>query len=692
MTVETTWRDGIAILKMDNPPVNALGRALRKGLVTALAEALERGARAIVITAAGRTFSAGADIKEFDAPLLEPLLPEVLAKVEASPVPVIAFIQGAALGGGCELALACHGRLATKAARFALPEVRLGLLPGAGGTQRLPRLIGLAPALDIILTGRTFEAVEAERLGVVDRLVPEAIVDDAIAFAESLVASTPSRTSSRPMPVSEAVDFQKVRQSLKPGASGLFAQRRIVEALEMAATLPFQEGMKRERALFMECRASAESAALRYQFFAERHTGAPDAGEARPIESVGVVGAGTMGRGIAIACASAGLPVFLFDSVAAARDGAVERIRTHFTDASARGKFSPAKAEAATGLVRVAQRIEDLAGCDLIIEAVLEDRDVKAKVFQALDVACAPHALLATNTSTLDIDAIAAATSRPSQVLGLHFFSPADVMRLLEIVRGAATSSAALAAAHAFAKKLGKVSVVAGNCFGFIGNRMLQGYYREALTLVLEGNSPERVDAALRAFGFPMGPLAVRDLAGIDIGLAIRAERERRGELPADPRPFVLLERLAALGRLGQKTGAGLYAYPDGTRRGVPDPLVAEIAREEARRLGIDQREASEDEIRDRCLLPLVLEGVRLLDESIAARASDVDVVWVNGYGFPRWRGGPLRWADQLGLSEVVARADALVRSRGRDFGYWDVPASLRERAGSGGSLTPVVQ
>jgi 3-hydroxyacyl-CoA dehydrogenase len=692
MTVETSWRDGIAILRMDHPPVNALGHALRKGLLAALADVVERRARAVVITAAGRAFSAGADIKEFDAPPLEPLLPEVLAKVDASPVPVIAFVQGPALGGGCELALACHGRLATKGARFALPEVRLGLLPGAGGTQRLPRLVGLAAALDIILTGRTLDAAEAAQLGVADRLAPEATLDDAVAFAESLASSSPSRISDRSLPAGEGVDFQKARQSLKPGASGLFAQRRIVEALEAAAALPFDEGLERERALFLECRASAESAALRYQFFAERQTAAIDAGAAHPISVVGVVGAGTMGRGIAIACADAGLPVFLFDSVAAARDSAAERIRAHFADADARGKLPPDKADISARLVRVARQIGELAGCDLVIEAVLEDREVKAKVFETLDRVCPSHALLATNTSTLDIDAIAAATARPSQVLGLHFFSPAEVMRLLEIVRGAATAPTALAAAHAFAKKLGKVAVVAGNCFGFIGNRMLQGYYREALTLVLEGNAPERVDHALRAFGFPMGPLAVRDLAGIDIGLAIRAERERRGELPADPRPFVLLERLAAIGRLGQKTGAGLYAYPGGIRRGIPDPLVAEIAREEARRLGVEQREASEEEICDRCLLPLVLEGARLLDEGIAARASDVDVVWVNGYGFPRWRGGPLRWADQLGLCEVVARADALVRVRGSDFGYWSVPVSLRERAGSGGSLTSGVQ
>jgi 3-hydroxyacyl-CoA dehydrogenase len=688
--------NGIAVVTIDRPPVNALGETARRELLRAIEACRQDPAvRAVVLTGAGRGFFAGADIREFGQPRQPPTLRDIIETLENLDRPVVAALHGTVLGGGLELALGCHYRTALPGTTFGLPEIRLGLIPGAGGTQRLPRLVSVPVAGAMILSGEPADTARARAIGLIDDIGQDDPIVAGIAFAEQLLArhAAPRRTASLSASathdsISDPQGWRAVRA--RP-FTGEFAAARAIQCVDAAATLPYEQGAAFERAQFEECRVSPESAALRYVFFAEREASRlPDVSDqmpGRPIARAGVVGAGAMGSGIAIALASAGIETLLVDT----DDPAVERglavVRRHFEDLARRGRLDAQTAAQRIAAVRGATSLSRLADADLVIEAVFEEIGLKRRVFSELDRTCRADAVLATNTSTLDVDAIAAATVRPQDVVGLHFFSPAHVMKLLEIVRGARTGSDVLATARDLARRLGKIGVVTGVCFGFIGNRMLQGYFREAFLMLLEGASPTQLDAALTRFGMAMGPCAVRDLTGIDVGLAIRAERARLGLLPPDPRPWAVLEALSRAGRLGQKKGAGLYRYLPGDRRPQPDPEVDALLAQEARRLGITRRDVPQSEIVERCLLALVTEGVRIIEEGIAMRASDIDVVWVHGYGFPRYCGGPIYWAQQRGLASVAEGVATLATRLGNDYGYWDTPPLLARLARERGNL-----
>jgi len=675
--------DGIGLIEIDNPPVNALGQPVRAALLAAV-EALDSDGdvAAIVVHGRGRHFIAGADVREFDAPPRAPLLNDLLLRLEACRKPVVAALHGTTLGGGAELALASHYRCAARDLSFGLPEIKLGLLPGSGGTVRLPRVVGVDKALDLMTSGNPVGFEAARALGLVDQELSGDVRDAALAYARGLVRSGAPvrRTCERALAGPAAAQyFADYRRSLPPAAARVPATARIVEAVEAATTLPFRAALGRARELFEECRISAESSALRHLFFAERGA-APRGG--REISTLGIIGAGTMGSGIAISAASAGLEVTLVDTQSAAVAAGLERIRKTFDDAVRKGRMDAAAAASACGRVTPATDLGALDGADLIIEAVFENLAIKREVFARLGVVCRQGAVLATNTSTLDVDAIAAASGRAGDVVGMHFFSPANVMRLLEIVRGRETRPDVVATALAVARRLGKVGVVVGNCFGFVGNRMLYAYGRERELMLLEGASPEQIDRALEAFGMAMGPNAVGDLAGLDIGYQVRREWRER---PDDPRFYRVSDLLVESGRLGQKSGRGFYRYEGGARRGTPDPDVTSLIRTEASRLGVAQREVGDAEIVERCMLALINEGARILDERIAARSADIDVIWCNGYGFPRHRGGPMFHADTLGLATVrdrIGHYAAAVGSR-----YWQPAALLERLARSGGSF-----
>lgn len=682
---------GIAVISIDHPPVNALSLAVRQGLVACLRDAADHDdAEAIVVICAGRTFIAGADIREFDLPPSPPHLPDVVAAIEACDKPVVAAIHGTALGGGLEVAMGCHYRIATTSAALGLPEVKLGLLPGASGTQRLPRLIGAARALDLMLSGESISAVVARDFGLVDQVCEDdRLLPAAIAFARERVPGGPRRVRDLSVPPVEAGLFEKTRQRIAKKTRGLLSPERIVRCVELAVLDDFDEGCRAERAFFLECRESSQSRALRHAFFAERAAARgpalePDAGR-RDIRAVAVVGAGTMGVGIAYTCLVAGYTVHLLDSDESALARGAEAVRDLFKAGVERGKLSSAGMR--DGLQRFVKG-DDYAGIrdvDLVIEAVVENLEVKRSVFARLDEACKPGAILATNTSTLDVDEIAAATSRPADVVGLHFFSPAHVMRLLEIVRGARIGDDVLATAVGLARTLGKIGVVVGNCFGFVGNRMLYGYGRENQLMLLEGVAPERIDRVLVDWGMAMGPNAVGDLAGLDVGYRVRRERS---DLPDDPRFYRVADMLVEQRRLGQKAGRGIYRYEQGSRKPVVDPEVTAMIRQEAARLGVEQREISDREIVDRCIYGLVTEGARILQEKIAGRSADIDVVWINGYGFPRYRGGPMFHADTVGLAAVLGR----VLEFRTQFGplYWEPPELLVELASAGRRFSDV--
>jgi 3-hydroxyacyl-CoA dehydrogenase len=700
-------RDGdVAHLVVDHPPVNAASHAVRAGLVEQLHVAIaDPTVRAVVLRCAGRTFVAGADITEFGRPPRDPWLPTVCDALEDSPKPVVAALHGTALGGGLELALACHGRIALASAKVGLPEVKLGLIPGAGGTQRLPRLVGAERALAIMLSGEPATAHAAREAGLVDAVVDEPVAGaeddrpgtphrppaDLLAAAASALArrladaGAPRRTRERAVdpasvPAGGLVDLQARAAAV---ARGQTAPARIAEAVHAAATQPFEAGMAVERRLFEASRNDPQSRALRHLFFAERAAGKLDT-PAEPIDvrRIAVIGAGTMGSGIALACLEAGYEVVLVDADAAALDRGAERVRSTLDAAVAKGRLARATADERLVRLRTAASLRAAADCDLAIEAVFENLDLKRRVFAELDAVVRPGALLATNTSYLDVDAIAGATQRAPDVLGLHFFSPAHVMKLVEVVRGRETSRTALATGVAVAKRLGKWPIVTANATGFVGNRMLQAYGRENQLLLLEGATPWQVDAALERFGMAMGPNAVLDLAGLDVGW--RARRERK-DLPNDPRYFRVADALVEAGRLGQKSGRGSYRYDANGRSRTPDPEVEALIVAESAKLGIARRAIQDDEIVERCVHALINEGARLLDEGVTARASDVDVAWVHGYGFPRWRGGPLQYADELGLREVLATVERLRATHG-DL-YWRPAASLVRLATSGGTF-----
>jgi 3-hydroxyacyl-CoA dehydrogenase len=644
-------RDGELLLAIaDNPPVNALGLAVRQGLLAALRTAeADADVAAMVILCDGRTFFSGADVREFGAPMAEPMLPEVVEAIEASPKPVIAAIHGAALGGGCEVALACHYRIAVPSARLGTPEVKLGLLPGAGGTQRLPRLVGVAMALRMTATGEPVMAPEAQAAGLVDRLAREdALRADAVAFAREVAGIGPlPRAGARAVtPDPEAVEA--FRSAHARQLRGLDAPEAAIACVLRAADgASLAEGLAFERASFTRLLGGSQSAALRHIFFAERQAakieGLGDDVVARPVARVGIVGAGTMGGGIAMNFLSAGIPVTIVERDAAALERGVAVVRRNYEASAARGRLSPEAVERAMALLTPSIVLDDLADADLIIEAVFEQMDVKLDVFARLDRIARPGAILASNTSYLDIDAIAAATARPADVLGLHFFSPANVMKLLEVVRGARTGPDVLRTAMQVAKTIGKVAVVARTCDGFIGNRMLKPRQVHALDLLLDGATPAQIDAVHEAFGMPMGPFRMADLAGVDIGWH------------RDPaRVESIRDALCAAGRWGQKTGKGFYDY-DPQRRAAPSAEAQAIIDGFAAQAGRSRRAVDEREIVERTLYPLIDEGFRILEEGVAQRASDIDVAWVHGYGWPAWRGGPMFWAAQEGHARIVA-------------------------------------
>lgn len=683
--VSTRRAGGVLILEMDFPPVNALSLAVREGLMAALvAGAQDPAVAALVVTGAQGTFCGGADINEIasGAALKPPMIAELQAQIEASRKPIVAAITGVALGGGFELALTCHARTLAPAAKVGLPEVKLGLIPGAGGTVRFTRLAGAAAALEAITSGAQIPAGRALELGLVDEVADDAL-GAAVALAGRLALDRqPLRITSelreRIREVNPEV-FAGFRKKLSAKARGQLAPFRIVDSIEAACTQPKDEALRLERQYFMECRDSAQRKALVHVFFAEREArripGLPADVKPQPIRSAAVIGAGTMGGGIAMNFANAGIPVTLLELSGEALARGLAQVRKNYATSVARGSFTQERADRAVSLVRGVTSYDELQAADIVIEAVFEDLKVKQEVFGRLDKVAAAHAILATNTSTLDIDAIAAATSRPQQVVGTHFFSPANVMKLLENVRGAQSSPQTLATVMALGKTLGKVPVLAGNCDGFIGNRMLGFYGLEAEFLLEEGATPGQIDRVIEGFGFAMGPLAVRDLAGNDIGFMIRKNRK----LPADERYSPILERLVAQGRLGQKTGKGFYRYEGRTR--IPDPEVTTLIEGVSRDLKIRRREIPDPEILDRLLHPLVNEGARIVAEGIAARASDIDVVYVNGYGFPAWRGGPMYWAQHAGLERVVKTMRELASTHGPRW----APAALLERLAASG-------
>jgi 3-hydroxyacyl-CoA dehydrogenase len=647
-------RDGeVAVITTDNPPVNALRYEVRAGLAEALRQARnESDVKAVMIACAGRTFFAGADITEFGKPPQPPSLHDVIAAIEAMPKPIVAALHGTALGGGFELALACHFRVAVPSARVGLPEVRLGLLPGAGGTQRLPRLIGPEKALRMIVTGEPIGAAEAQADGIIDEIVEGDLIAAAIDFARRIVREgRPLRLVREREEKLIGEGFADAAEALTRRLRGREAPAACIEAVRNAIVMPFDEGLKRESELFRQLVAGDQSKAQRHVFFAEREAAkVPDIAEAtkpRPIARGAVIGAGTMGGGIAMCFANAGIPVTIIETGRDLLQKGLDRVAANYRTTVSRGGLAADDMERRVALITGVTDLDAVAGADVVVEAVFEEMNVKKSVFAELDRIAKPDALLATNTSTLDVNEIARVTARPRDVLGMHFFSPANVMRLLEIVRGAQTSFEALASAIALGRRLGKVPVTVGVCYGFVGNRMLARRSVETERLLLEGALPQEVDAAVTGFGFPMGPCAMMDLAGLDVGWRIR---QGRGE------HALIEDALCEAEHYGQKTGKGYFRYEAGARTPLPDPEVEKIILETSSRLGINRRPIAEEEIVERMTLPMINEGARILEEGIASRPGDIDVIWVHGYGWPVWRGGPMYYADRLGLTHVRDR------------------------------------
>ena len=668
--ITTERHDDVLVIYSDNPPVNALGAGVRLGIDAAVREgAADAGVKAMVIACKGKTFFAGADITEFGKPPVEPLLPTLLENVEAIDKPIIAAIHGTALGGGCEVALACHYRIADAKAVIGTPEVKLGLLPGAGGTQRIPRLAGVKLALQMTAIGDPIPAKTALDAGLIDRIAEGPLVDAAIAFAREVAGARPlPRASSRTATADpEAVAaFKQANARRFRGFEAPFANIACVEKASDGSS--FADGIAFERESFMKLMFGSQSAAQRHIFFAERKAakidGVAEDIALRPIKRVGVIGAGTMGGGIAMNFLSAGIPVTIVEMAQDALDRGVGVIRKNYEATAAKGRLKPEQVEAAMAALTPTLGLESLGDCDLIIEAVYENMDVKKEVFGKLDTIAKPGAILASNTSYLDIDEIATATSRPQDVVGLHFFSPANVMKLLEIVRGAKTADDVLATAMALAKTIRKVAVIARVCHGFIGNRMLMPRQVEATKLLMEGATPEQIDRVHVEFGMPMGPFQMADLAGVDIGWhrdATRIENVR--------------DALCAEGRWGQKKGAGFYDY-DEKRNPTPSPRVAAIIEDFRAKLGVAKRDISDEEIVERTLYTMVNEGALILEEKVAQRASDIDVVWIYGYGWPVYRGGPMFWADLEGAKKIVA---------GLEKHGFTVAALLKEKAETSG-------
>ncbi|MBV9527070.1 3-hydroxyacyl-CoA dehydrogenase NAD-binding domain-containing protein [Sphingomonas sp.] len=679
--ISTRRHGDVLIVLSNNPPVNALSTAVRQGLVDAIAEAEADGdVRAVVIACEGQTFFAGADISEFGKPPQQPWLPTVVEAIENCSKPVVAAIHGTALGGGLEIALGCHYRVADASAKLGTPEVKLGLLPGAGGTQRLPRVAGVRKALEMVTSGTPIGARDGFACGLVDRLVEGDLIPHAVAYAEEVRDVRPLPKSSERQGKIEECDpalFDDFRKANAKRFRGFDAPEANIKAVQIACSTPYSEGVVEERKLFMELMTGAQSAAQRHLFFAERKAGRidrlPENTAPRAIARVGVIGAGTMGGGIAMNFLSAGIPVTIVEMGQESLDRGTGIMRRNYEASAAKGKLTADQVETAMDYLQPTLDFAALADCDLVIEAVYENMDVKKEVFERVDKIAKPGAILASNTSYLDLNEIAAVTSRPADVVGLHFFSPANIMKLIEVVRGDATAPDVLLTAMTLGKRIRKVPVVAGVCHGFIGNRMLRQRQNEATRLLLEGASPEQIDRVHVDFGMPMGPFQMQDLAGVDIGWH------------RDPsRVETIRDQLCAMERRGQKTGAGFYDYDD-KRRPTPSPLVQQVIEDFSARNGVQRREITDQEIVERTLYTMVNEGAKILEEGIAQRASDIDVVWVYGYGWPVYRGGPMFWADSEGLAKIV---DGLRRQEERLKPEFSFSNLLLDMAAKGDSFT----
>ena len=677
--VDLDRRGRVAVLTVNNPPVNALSQGVRQGLRDGMNQAVaDAQVQAIVLTCAGRTFIAGADITEFGKPPREPGLSEVLGLLEGASKPVVAAIHGTALGGGLEVALACHWRVAVKGARVGFPEVKLGLLPGAMGTQRLPRVAGVEKALQMIVSGDPITADDAFKHGIVDEIVDGDLTQAGVAFAEKVLNEKRPLRKIRDM--TEKVEaargkpeiFANFRKSVARQTRGFRAPENCIKAIEAAVALPFEEGVRREHELFLELMASPESKAQRYFFFAEREAAKiPDVPADTPtkeIKKAAVIGAGTMGGGIAMNFANAGIPVTVVEVAQEALDRGLGIVRKNYEATAQRGRITAADVEKRMGLIQGSTDFGAVKDADIVVEAVFEEMPIKKEVFARLDGIAKPGAVLATNTSTLDVNEIASATRRPESVIGTHFFSPANVMRLLENVRGSKTDASTIATAMAVGRRIGKVPVLVGVCYGFVGNRMLHQRGLQAEKLILEGALPHVVDKVLTDFGLPMGPFAMSDLAGLDVGWRIRKGRGVKSPVA---------DRICELGRFGQKTGAGYYRYEPGDRTPIPDLEVEKIIVDVSTAQGITRRPITDEEILQRLLYPMVNEAAKILAEKIAIRASDIDGIWVYGYGWPVYRGGPMFWADSLGLRAIRDRMLEFKKASGDDF--W-TPAPLLSR------------
>lgn len=682
--------DRIGIIRIDNPPVNAFGHAVRQGLMDAIEKGeADKNVEMLVIVGAGRTFSAGADIREFGGPRREPSLGDVIDRLECVDKLTVAAIHGSALGGGMEVTLGCDYRVALDTAKMGLPEVNLGLLPGAGGTQRLPRLVGIRTALDFILEGKPVMANSLKTMGIIDETASGDLKTAAVAFAKDLL--------DRNMPLRRLRDlridgknhdiFAEFEKKTALRKRGFLAPAACIEAVKASCELAFAAGLKLERELFVELLATPQSAAQRHVFFAERQAGkvsdiSPDTVK-RPINMVGVIGAGTMGGGIAMNFLNVGINVVLLDTTQDKLDKALVGIRKTYSASAKKGRISSAQVEERMSLMKTSVSYEDLACADLVIEAVFEDMAVKKEVFGHLDRVCKDGAILATNTSTLDINEIAQSTKRPHDVIGMHFFSPANVMKLLENIRGEQTSDEVIATVMELSRRIGKISVLVGVCYGFVGNRMLHKRQAQAFNLVNHGATPAQVDKVLYDFGFPMGPYAMSDLAGLDVGYRIR-QGLRETDPDKAPARF-WLDELVEKGRLGQKTQAGVFDYKKGERTARPSDVTKAVIEKYRQENGFQTLNVSDEEILDRCLFAMVNEGARILEEGIAARSLDIDIVWIYGYGFPAFRGGPMFWADQIGVDKVYAKVKRFHEETGDED--WAPSPLLRQLAAQGKSF-----
>jgi 3-hydroxyacyl-CoA dehydrogenase len=684
--------ENVGVIKVNYPPVNALSQPVREGILTAVTNAKVDGSEALVLICEGRTFIAGADITEFAGGMGGPSLHDVVHAMDQAGKPVVAAIHGTALGGGLETSLGAHYRIALSSAKLGLPEVNLGLLPGGAGTQRVPRLVGPVAALDMMITGKPISAAKALEIGLVDKVVVDDLQGNAVRYAKELAVNNAELRIAGEMTVDPASIpaglFESYEQILAVKAKGQMAPQHIVKCIKAAVELPIEEGLKVELKLFLECMASPQSAALRHIFFAERMAakiaGIGKETPLREIKKVGIIGGGTMGGGIAMNFANVGIAVTMLEISDQALARGLAIVKKNYDISAGKGRLSVEKAEQLTAMITGTTSYDDLGDVDLVIEAVFENLDIKKQVFEKLDSVCKPGAILASNTSFQDLNAIAGATSRPQDVVGLHFFSPANVMKLLEVVRGAETSDDVLATAMKLAKTIRKTPVLSGVCHGFIGNRMVDFYGREAALSHIEGTKVVEIDAAMENFGMAMGPLAMADLAGLDIGYKVR--EVMTSEQKGNPATYCIADALVEQGRLGQKSGSGYYTYDAKTRKRSPDEVIEKLASEKATEQGITRGSISEQEIQNRCIYALVNEAANILQEGIAQRPSDIDIVYVYGYGFPAYKGGPMFYADSVGLKHVYNTICEFAEKFGEE--YWQPAPLLKELAEKDSSFT----